>query len=706
MRFCAPVSLCLCVLLLPALASKRLIGAQVLNMSHDLVALGIANQNLTPNNPALDARPLIQAAVDYVSSHSIQVLTLDKGAYYLLSAQQGNAVVIFGGLSNVTVDFAGSTFYFLGPLLQNGIVVYQCSSFTLTNFQTDFINPPYTHVRLTSVDVQNRLLAYETLSGWPDPSYFNNPPLPSGGWTIEGIWAAVFRNGAIVPGTTRMLVSRPITGNTLTLVQDGTPWTQSSTLATLQAGDTVVVTARGGGPPILVWEGDGITLSNITVYGSPTWAVNLQATSNTTVDGVRVMPRLGTGLIGSNADGIHFASVRLNNHIRNSYVTRTLDDAFVLDNQNAGIVVNQSGLRQLTVTRGGFLRFPNGTPVNFVDPVTTIESAGATIINQDPPDSNSPVFNGQVILTFDQDLPTLQAGVGMVYASAAMRGQGSTVEDNTAEDIYAGHGVWINGTIGVVVRRNVVRRTSVGGIGVSQDTLANLSPPAHDVLIESNALESNLGPMAAGLGYQGNNAAIVVASTNNQAFSFATEPSNTNISILNNYIADSGMSGIWIGELNGGLIQNNRIIRWDRHPELPLWIPPQYAAQAEEDRHVPIVIRYSSAVTNQNNTTEMTSSISAPVSFTPPSVTLGEGNSLGDFGVSTAVAGFSWKAVSMSAWITITSGFTGTGNGTVGYSVSANSESTPRSGSVTVAGESFTITQSGVKKRRGQLTSN
>jgi hypothetical protein len=35
-----------------------------LNMSHDLVTLGIAGQNLTPNNPSLDARPLIQAAFE------------------------------------------------------------------------------------------------------------------------------------------------------------------------------------------------------------------------------------------------------------------------------------------------------------------------------------------------------------------------------------------------------------------------------------------------------------------------------------------------------------------------------------------------------------------------------------------------------------------------------------------------------------------
>ena len=55
--------------------------AQTLNMSHDLVTLGIAAQNLTPNNPSLDSGPLIQAAFNYVQNHSVDILTLNKGDY-------------------------------------------------------------------------------------------------------------------------------------------------------------------------------------------------------------------------------------------------------------------------------------------------------------------------------------------------------------------------------------------------------------------------------------------------------------------------------------------------------------------------------------------------------------------------------------------------------------------------------------------------
>ena len=60
----------------------------------------------------------------------------------------------------------------------------------------------------------------------------------------------------------------------------------------------------------------------------------------------------------------------------------------------------------------------------------------------------------------------------------------------------------------------------------------------------------------------------------------------------------------------------------------------------------------------------------------------------------TTTAGCSWTAVSNAAWITITSGTSGTGSGTVYYSVAANSGG-PRTGTLTIAGQTVTITQQG-----------
>ncbi|MFN0087471.1 MAG: BACON domain-containing protein, partial [Blastocatellia bacterium] len=58
----------------------------------------------------------------------------------------------------------------------------------------------------------------------------------------------------------------------------------------------------------------------------------------------------------------------------------------------------------------------------------------------------------------------------------------------------------------------------------------------------------------------------------------------------------------------------------------------------------------------------------------------------------TTVAGCAWTAASNDAWLTITSGSSGTGNGTVNYSVGAN-PGPSRTGTLTIAGQAFTVTQ-------------
>jgi Bacterial Ig domain/Putative binding domain, N-terminal len=61
----------------------------------------------------------------------------------------------------------------------------------------------------------------------------------------------------------------------------------------------------------------------------------------------------------------------------------------------------------------------------------------------------------------------------------------------------------------------------------------------------------------------------------------------------------------------------------------------------------------------------------------------------------TVGAGCAWTAASNAAWVSITSGASGTGSGTVSYSVAANGSATARSGTLTIAGQTFTVSQSG-----------
>lgn len=57
--------------------------------------------------------------------------------------------------------------------------------------------------------------------------------------------------------------------------------------------------------------------------------------------------------------------------------------------------------------------------------------------------------------------------------------------------------------------------------------------------------------------------------------------------------------------------------------------------------------------------------------------------------------GCAWTAVSNNSWIAILSGSSGSGNGSVNYSVASNSSQNARNGSITVAGQTVIITQSG-----------
>jgi Putative binding domain, N-terminal/Viral BACON domain len=59
----------------------------------------------------------------------------------------------------------------------------------------------------------------------------------------------------------------------------------------------------------------------------------------------------------------------------------------------------------------------------------------------------------------------------------------------------------------------------------------------------------------------------------------------------------------------------------------------------------------------------------------------------------TTQPGCTWAAVSNANWLIVTSGSSGTGNGTVTYSVELNSSGSDRSGTFTIARQTFTVTQ-------------
>jgi hypothetical protein len=87
---------------------------------------------------------------------------------------------------------------------------------------------------------------------------------------------------------------------------------------------------------------------------------------------------------------------------------------------------------------------------------------------------------------------------------------------------------------------------------------------------------------------------------------------------------------------------------------------------------------------------------SSSASFTASSAT-------GSVSVTASASGCAWTAASNASWITVTGGASGTGSGTVTYSVAANTGSA-RTGTMTIAGATFTVSQASAASPRIAVT--
>ena len=85
-------------------------------------------------------------------------------------------------------------------------------------------------------------------------------------------------------------------------------------------------------------------------------------------------------------------------------------------------------------------------------------------------------------------------------------------------------------------------------------------------------------------------------------------------------------------------------------------------------------------------------SLSAPASISPLTQTFAATGGTGSVTVTSATS-CNWTATSNAPWITVTSSNTGAGNGAVSFSVSPHTGTSARSGSLLIAGQTFTVTQ-------------
>ena len=264
------------------------VGAQPaeINVSQDLVALGIADQNLAPNNPNLDARPLFQAALNFALKNGIPKVVADTGAYYFLTPGSPGSYLSIKGYSGLSVDLQGSNVYMAASYL----VWFLCSElqpYYFNDLNLDALQLPFTQVRLTGVAAQQWSLNYSPVPGWTSPTIFNSIANPDMGvhfsywlWFPQRCAGPRHESAAHLSAVAEVALFQ--------VTQQDEPWTQPSVLATYQPGDTIVFMARGSEAPILIEGGDSDVLSNID-FIRPARSPCTYNTSNAQVQNVRVL---------------------------------------------------------------------------------------------------------------------------------------------------------------------------------------------------------------------------------------------------------------------------------------------------------------------------------------------------------------------------------------------------------------------------------
>ena len=102
----------------------------------------------------------------------------------------------------------------------------------------------------------------------------------------------------------------------------------------------------------------------------------------------------------------------------------------------------------------------------------------------------------------------------------------------------------------------------------------------------------------------------------------------------------------------------------------------------------------SGAATIAGKTVAVTQESGCTFSIVPATQNAAVAGGTGSVAV-TAAAGCAWTAVSNAGWITVTKGGSGSGAGTVEFSIDANATGARRTGTITIGGQTFTVDQAG-----------
>ncbi len=549
-------------------------------MSHDLVVNKIAPANLTPNTPALDARPLFEAAAAYASANKIATLIADPGSYYFLTTHNPNQHALLNAISNLAIDWQNSDLYF-AVSNTSAVQCNSCSAVTLRNFTLDYMQLPFTQATVTAVDSVNRKLTFQTLPGWQSPADFNTNRAPD---RSDTIWFFIFRNGVPIAQVGRLAAARPVAGNQISISNTTDPWASSAAISAIQPGDTMVWTDRSGPPALNIVGGQQIGIANVSVYSAGQIAVYFGRVAGATADHVQVIPRPGTArLISANADGIHVSFGLANNAFTNNIVRRTCDDALAISSGWIATVAQVVNSTTITVTRRESSPFPVGASISLVNINDATVAGTANIVSETPPVSAQTFTDGEMVtLTLDKAITASTAGFGVADADAAKRSSGSLIAYNTVQEGVFSRGVWLAGVEGANVHDNLIQRTSNDGILIQELNSGSFpAGPSSGITIKNNVVDSalsyggiSIGPVVAAASIH----SIAESSVNGQV----TSSPFSSVIVSGNRVTNSPRTAIRLENVSGGTITNNTIQGFGLAPSANVYqIPPCCESMAQ-----------------------------------------------------------------------------------------------------------------------------
>ncbi len=574
-----------------------------LNVSQDLVRLRIAAANMAPNQSSLDSGPLFFQAVSYAQSHQIGRVIADRGSYYFRSLQFSGAHVAWDQLNNLTIDLQGSDLYFSFPLV-NGITITHSTNLVLQNFTADYDPLPFTQVRVVSVDPAQRRVQYAVDGGWQNPSMLNAVfPLTPNTYGY-GVEVHLFRNGRPIPGVTRMYAANPVGSTQFTATPD--PGVSASAMfAQIRPGDIAFLGMRLGSIPVSTLYCTGCTFRNIVAYSGAAAGFLAGFAESSVFERIYSIPRPGTDRLASSYVGLLLTGEGAGNQVRLNRAVRTMDDGFEYNALFLGTVKSQVDNRTF-VLEGSLatqLSYGNTTPEGAAVAFQRL-SDGAILLPARIASQVAAPYTGQqpydVTFKFDRDLPASLVGTLMFGTDPGQRAGNSVIERNALEEATDCCGGFnIAGLLNGVFRGNYIQRSAMFALQAGNSVQpGNFDlPPATNFTVGNNVIDSaNWTPTAYPSLQLGS---IVVDSTNSPRL-LTTSP-NQNVSVTNNFIADSGSAAVWLGNTNGGTVSGNYFLNPNKNPAV------EAAVSFFGPTQQPLVAQSSQNVTAGGNTLDQSS---------------------------------------------------------------------------------------------------